>query len=211
MKTTESPKQVVHLVDDDDGLRAALGRLLRAEGFETRTYASAADFLLSRDDILRGCLILDVRMPGGPSGLELHQDLLRKNESLPVIFLTGHGDIPMSVKAIKSGAFDFLTKPTSRAVLVASVQAALDKESTTWSAGQKRRDLAYRLAELTRSEYEVYVRVVAGMPNKQISVEVGSAERTVKAHRSNVMWKMGAVSVADLVHMSDQLRQLSDK
>lgn len=210
MKTTEPPKQVVHLVDDDDGLRAALGRLLRAEGFETRTYASAADFLLSREDILRGCLILDVRMPGGPSGLELHQDLLRKNESMPVIFLTGHGDIPMSVKAIKSGAFDFLTKPTSRAVLVASVKAALDKESTTWSAGRKRQDLANRLAELTRSEHEVYLRVVAGLPNKQISMEVGSAERTVKAHRSSVMRKMGATSVADLVHMSDQLRESGD-
>jgi FixJ family two-component response regulator len=106
MKNNEPPKQVVYLVDDDEGLRSAMGRLLRAEGFETRTFASAADFLMFRDDVLRGCIIIDVRMPGGPSGLELHQSLLRKKETLPVIFLTGHGSIPMSVQAIKSGAFD---------------------------------------------------------------------------------------------------------
>lgn len=211
MKIHEPALQAVHLVDDDEGLRTALSRLLHAEGFETRTYASAADFLLSRDAILRGCVILDVRMPGGPSGLELHQDLLRKNESLPVIFLTGHGDIPMGVKAIKSGAFDFLTKPASRTDLVAAVRAAMEKESAAWSAAQKRRSLASRFASLTPRENEVYLRVVAGLPNKLISIEVGSAERTVKAHRSSVMRKMGAASVADLVHMSDQLQEMVGK
>ncbi|GAA5121632.1 response regulator transcription factor [Luteolibacter yonseiensis] len=207
MKTPPPPNQVVYLVDDDEGLRSAMCRLLRAEGFETRAYASAADFLMFRDEVLRGCIIIDVRMPGGPSGLELHQSLLRKSESLPVIFLTGHGSIPMSVQAIKSGAFDFLAKPTPRSILVATVRAALDKESEAWAAGEKRRDLARRRASLTETEHEVYQRVVAGLPNKLISMELGSAERTVKAHRSSVMKKMGALSVADLVHMSDLLQE----
>lgn len=185
-----------------------MSRLLRAEGFEIRTYASAADFLMFRDDVLRGCIIIDVRMPGGPSGLELHQSLLRRNESLPVIFLTGHGNIPMSVQAIKSGAFDFLTKPTPRAILVSTVRAALEEESANWTEGLKRQELVTRLNSLTRSEHEIYLRVVAGLPNKLISMEVGSAERTVKAHRSSVMRKMGATSVADLVHMAEQLHEL---
>jgi len=207
MNTKEPPKQVVHLVDDDEGLRSAMSRLLRAEGFEIRTYESAADFLMFRDEVLRGCMILDLRMPGGPSGLELHQSLLRKNESLPVIFLTGHGDIPLSVQAIKSGAFDFLTKPTPRTVLIATVRAAMDKESAIWSEGQKRRDLLIRYKSLTRSEHEIFLRVVAGLPNKVISMEVGCSERTVKAHRSSVMRKMGATSVAELVHMSEQFHE----
>lgn len=211
MKSQEPSKQIVYLVDDDEGLRSAMSRLLRAEGFEIRTYASAADFLMFRDDVLRGCMILDLRMPGGPSGLELHQSLIRKNENLPVIFLTGHGDIPLSVQAIKSGAFDFLTKPTPRAVLVSTVRAALDKESASWSEEQKKRDLARRLESLTRSEHEIYLRVVAGLPNKVISTEVGCSERTVKAHRSSVMRKMGASCVADLVHMSELLQESPEK
>lgn len=210
MKTKEQPHQVVYLVDDDEPLRAAMTRLLRAAGFETRAYASAADFLLAGEEVLRGCLILDVRMPGGPSGLELHQGLLRKHGNLPVIFLTGHGDIPMSVKAIKAGAFDFLTKPAPREILISTVKAALEKESDAWTSGQRRQDLSTRLASLTPCEKEVYHRVIAGLPNKLISSEVGSAERTVKAHRANVMRKMGAASIADLVHMAGQLRETAE-
>lgn len=211
MKTKESPKPAVHLIDDDEGLRCAMSRLLSAEGFEIRTYASAADFLMFRDDVLRGCIILDVYMPGGPSGPELHQSLLGKNENVPVIYLTGHGNIPMSVQAIKSGAFDFLTKPTPRALLVATVRAALDKESASWSEGQKLHDLADRVESLTPCEHEIYLRVVAGMPNKRIGAEVGSAERTVKAHRSCLMRKMGAGSIADLVNMAEQLQDFPTK
>jgi len=205
MNTTDSPRQIVHLVDDDESVRSSLGRLLRASGFETRAYESSAQFLLARSGTLRGCVIMDVRMPGGPGGLELHEGLLRQKEHLPVIFLTGHGDIPMSVRAMKSGAFDFLTKPAPAKLLVETVKAALELESSNWHAGTRRREVAARIASLTRAEYEVYKRVVAGLPNKRIMGEIGCAERTVKAHRSSMMTKMGVSSVAELVHLSDDL------
>jgi two-component system, LuxR family, response regulator FixJ len=130
------PPGRIHLVDDDDSLRTALERLLRAAGHEVRAYASAADFLMARTGPLRGCLLLDVRMPGGPTGLELHQALIRQGETLPVVFLTGHGDIPMSVQAVKNGAFDFLTKPVRREDLLKTVTAALAAEDALWLAGR---------------------------------------------------------------------------
>jgi FixJ family two-component response regulator len=192
----------VHLVDDDEALRKALARLLRAAGHEVRVYASAAELLMARGGPLRGCLLLDVRMPGGPSGLELHQALVRQGETLPVIFLTGHGDIPMSVRAVKNGAFDFLTKPVRRDDLLKAVAAALASEATAWQAGARRRDLAHREASLTPAEREVFRRVVAGQPNKLVAAELGCSERTVKAHRSQVMLKMGAASLPDLVSIA---------
>lgn len=195
----------VHVVDDDDSLRTALARLLRAAGHQVHAHASAADFLLARRGPLRGCLLLDVRMPGGPSGLELQHALVQQGETLPVIFLTGHGDIPMSVQAIKAGAFDFLTKPVRREPLLAAVAAALRKEAAAWSAAAGHRLLAERLATLTRCEHEVFQRVVAGRPNKAIAAEVGCSERTVKAHRARVMTKMGASSLAELVQLAGDL------
>lgn len=207
MKTADEPGQIVYFVDDDEALRTAVTRLLRTAGHHVRAYASAAEFLLARDGALRGCILMDVRMPGGPSGLEVHVSLVRQAEMLPVIFLTGHGDIPMSVRAIKAGAFDFLTKPVQRETLLATVEAALAKEAETWRAGERQRELAKRLATLTPCEREVYRRVIAGQPNKQITAEVGAAERTVKAHRARVMQKMGAQSLAELVHIADEMRQ----
>jgi FixJ family two-component response regulator len=198
-KPPTPPAPVVHLVDDDDALRTALARLLKAAGHEVRSYASAAEFLLARNAPLRGCLLLDVRMPGGPTGLELQQGLIRQGESLPVIFLTGHGDIPMSVQAVKSGAFDFLTKPVKREDLLKSVNAALEHEEKTWRAGTRHRELQRRHATLTPAEREVFRRVVAGQPNKMIAADCGCSERTVKAHRSRVMHKMAAASLAELV------------
>ena len=195
----------VHLVDDDEALRTALSRLLRAAGHEVRVYASAAEFLMARHGLLRGCLLLDVRMPGGPTGLELHQALVRQGETLPVVFLTGHGDIPMSVQAVKSGAFDFLTKPVRRDDLLKTVAAALENEESSWQAGARRRNLLRREATLTPSEREVFRRVVAGQPNKMIAAELGCAERTVKAHRSQVMCKMAAASLPELVSMASEL------
>ena len=118
MKTQVTTKQSVYLIDDDESLRTALARLLIAAEFNVHSYSSAAEFLLDRDGPLRGCMVLDVRMPGGPSGLELHRGLIRQEEMIPIIFLTGHGDIPMSVQAIKAGAFDFLTKPVPAEVLI---------------------------------------------------------------------------------------------
>jgi FixJ family two-component response regulator len=199
----ESP--AVHLVDDDEALRTALSRLLRAAGHEVWVYASAADFLMARNGRMRGCLLLDVRMPGGPTGLELHQALVRQGETLPVIFLTGHGDIPMSVRAVKNGAFDFLTKPVRRDDLLKAVAAALEAEESAWQAGERRREMKRREASLTPTEREVYRRVVAGQPNKMIAAELGCAERTVKAHRSQVMHKMAAGSLAELVGMAAEI------
>ena len=195
----------VHLVDDDEALRTALSRLLRAAGHEVRVYASAAEFLMARNAGMRGCLLLDVRMPGGPTGLELHQALVRQGETLPVIFLTGHGDIPMSVQAVKNGAFDFLTKPVRRDDLLNAVAAALAAEEAAQEAGGHRRELVRREATLTPAEREVFRRVVAGQPNKMIAVELGCAERTVKAHRSQVMHKMEAASLPELVGMAAEI------
>lgn len=199
----ESP--AVHLVDDDEALRTALSRLLRAAGHEVRVYASAADFLMARDGRMRGCLLLDVRMPGGPTGLELHQALIRQGETLPVVFLTGNGDIPMSVRAVKNGAFDFLTKPVRRDDLLKVVAAALEAEKTAWQVDVRHRELIQREASLTPAEREVFRRVVTGWPNKMIAAELGCAERTVKAHRSQVMHKMAAASLPELVSMAAEI------
>jgi FixJ family two-component response regulator len=199
----ESPP--IHLVDDDEALRTALSRLLRAAGHEVRVYASAAEFLMARNGPMRGCLLLDVRMPGGPTGLELHQALVRQGETLPVIFLTGHGDIPMSVQAVKNGAFDFLTKPVRRDDLLKTVNSALEAGEAAWQAGGRRRDLLRRETSLTPTEREVFRRVVAGQPNKMIAAELGCAERTVKAHRAQVMHKMAAASLPELVGMAAEI------
>ncbi len=202
---TADDMPMVHLVDDDDSLRVAVGRLLEAAEIPVRTYASTAAFLLGRADTLRGCLILDVRMPGGPGGLELQQALVRQGETLPLIFLTGHGDIPMSVQAMKAGAFDFLTKPVDGNTLLRSVRAALDEEARRWSASHKRRELSGRHASLTPAERKVFSRIVDGQPNKRIAAELGCSERTVKAHRSQVMLKMEAGSLAELVQAAGEL------
>jgi len=204
MNANQDSSPIVYVVDDDESLRIALSRLLRAAGHETRSYGSAAEFLLALKRPLRGCLLLDVQIPGGPSGLELHRGLRDQDEMLPVIFLTGHGDIPMSVQAIKAGAFDFLPKPVQRETLLATVTAALEEDEARWNAAERRAELGRRLASLTRCEYAVFLRVVSGQPNKQIGAEVGCSERTVKAHRSRVMQKMGASSLAELVHMADE-------
>lgn len=201
----ETAAGCVHLVDDDESLRTALVRLLHAAGHEVRAYASAAEFLMARNGTMRGCLLLDVRMPGGPTGMELHQALVRQGEKLPVVFLTGHGDIPMSVQAVKNGAFDFLTKPVRREVLLKTVAAALESEEAAWRAGSRLRELVRREATLTPAEREVFRRVVAGRPNKMIAAELGCAERTVKAHRAQVMHKMAAASLPDLVGMAAEL------
>jgi RNA polymerase sigma factor (sigma-70 family) len=203
--TTETP--VVHLIDDDDSLRTALTRLLGAAGHEVRAYASAAEFLLARQGTLRGCLVLDIRMPGGPSGLELQKALTRQGETLPVIFLTGHGDIPTGIQAMKDGAFDFLTKPVERDSLLRAVRSALAREEAALQASARQRDLTARTSSLTPAEREVFRRVVEGQPNKQIAAELGCSERTVKSHRAQVMTKMGAASLADLVHLSGMLSQ----
>ena len=148
---------------------------------------------------MRGCLLLDIRMPGGPSGLELHQALKRQGESLPVIFLTGHGDIPMSVKAMKNGAIDFLTKPIDRDTLLKAVGSALKRERDNHEAVSRQREILDRAKSLTPSEGEVFCRVVAGHPNKQIAADLGCSERTVKAHVTSIFNKLGANSRTEAV------------
>jgi FixJ family two-component response regulator len=203
--TSADETPAVHLVDDDESLRTALSRLLRAAGHEVRAYASAAEFLMARNGPMRGCLLLDVRMPGGPTGLELHQALVRQGETLPVVFLTGHGDIPMSVQAVKNGAFDFLTKPVRREDLLKTVAAALKTDDALSQAGAIRRELLRKEASLTPMERKVFQLVIAGDPNKMIAAHLGCSERTVKAHRSQVMKKMGASSLPELVNMAAKI------
>jgi len=208
MTTATIDQQSVYLIDDDESLRTAVSRLLRTAGFDVHSYSSAAEFLISDAPKARGCLLLDVRMPNGPSGLELQKGLMRQPSPIPIIFMTGHGDIPMSVRAIKDGAFDFLTKPVKSETLISTVLAALEVEAAAWESSRRRRELRSRKESLTPTELAVFSRVVAGHPNKQITEELKCSERTVKAHRANVMSKMEANSLADLVHIADELKEI---
>lgn len=196
---------LIHVVDDDDSFRTALTRLLRAAGYAVKDYRSAGEFLLGRPGDGAGCLILDVHMPG-PSGLELQEALAREELALPVIFLTGQGDIRQSVRAMRAGAVDFLTKPVQRKELLAAVAEALNRQAARAKFGRRRRELADRFATLTPREREVFAQVVAGRLNKQIAAALGTSERTVKAHRARIMEKMQAGSVAELVHAETMLR-----
>src|SRR6266550_6169981 len=190
MSSSVSEKPIVHVVDDDDSLRKAVTRLLRAAGYDVRAYASAGEFVLAnRENNRRGCVLLDVRMPG-PSGLDLQEALAREDEPLPVIFLTAYGDVPTSVHAMKVGAVDFLTKPVKRDVLLSAVRMALARDARLHTSHEQVRDLRVRFAKLTPREREVFELVVAGRLNKQIAAELGISERTVKVHRAQVMTKM---------------------
>jgi FixJ family two-component response regulator len=198
-------KPIIHVVDDDEPFQEAITTLLRAAGYEVRTYATAGHFLLATEVDRPGCILLDIQMPG-PSGLELQKSLTVQANHLPVIFLTGHGDIPSSVRAIKSGAVDFLTKPVQKEVLLAAVQNALSLDMERRVVREQLNHWRARYAELTERERQVFDGVVAGKLNKQIADELGTAERTVKAHRAQVMDKMKVQSVADLVRVAEQLR-----
>jgi FixJ family two-component response regulator len=202
-------KPIIHVVDDDESFRKAVMRLLRAADYETRGYASAAEFLAAKPGGEPGCALLDVRMPG-PSGLDLQQALARMENPLPVIFLTGHGDIPITVHAMKAGAVDFLTKPVPRAALFDAVQRALVRDTADRAARSQQRELRSRYETLTPREREVLAQVVAGKPNKQIAGDLGTAERTIKAHRAQVMQKMRVPSLAELVHFAELLGLMGD-
>ena len=203
-RETETPA-VIHVIDDDDAFRAAMARLLRVAGYDVKQYRSAGDYLLDPPSDGAGCLLLDLHMPG-PDGLELQEAVLRRGDSLPVIFLTGHGDIRTSVRAMRQGAADFLTKPVNREELLAAIRAALQRQERERSSSRWRRDLAARYATLTPREKQVLEGVVTGALNKQIAALLGTSERTVKAHRANIMQKMRVASVAELVLASAALR-----
>jgi RNA polymerase sigma factor (sigma-70 family) len=204
--TEDAP--VIHVVDDDPSFRTAISRLLRAAGYEVRVYGSAGDFLLEPSSNGSGCVLLDVRMPG-PSGLELHEAMARRGDTLPVIFLTGHGDIPQSVRAMRQGAADFLTKPIRRSELIPVIRQALARQEAEAESSGRRKEVAERFAKLTPREKEVFELVVAGRLNKQIAALLGTSERTVKAHRARIMEKMQVDSVAGLVHADGWLRPRS--
>jgi FixJ family two-component response regulator len=196
---------IIHVVDDDDSLRTVVMRLLRAAGYEVRGYPSAGEFLLARTGNTTGCVILDVNMPG-TSGLDLQAAFNERDDTLPIIFLTGHGDIPMSVRAMRAGAVDFLTKPVERAALLTAVQNALAQDRENQAVRSKANALQVRYQTLTPRERDVLALVVAGKLNKQVAAELGISERTVKTHRARVMAKMHVASLAELVHVAGQLR-----
>jgi FixJ family two-component response regulator len=197
-------RPVVYVVDDDESLRIAVSRLLSAEGYDVRTYASAGEFLVTRPGTGPGCLVLDLHMPG-PSGLDLQQALDQYSIALPIVFLTGRGDVASSVRAMKAGAADFLTKPVEPEVLIEAVAAALARDQTLLARRDTATQAKARYATLTERERSVFAGVVAGRLNKQIAGDLGIAERTVKFHRAEVMAKMNVGSVAQLARLADLL------
>jgi FixJ family two-component response regulator len=199
-----SPQPIIHLVDDDPSFRKAVMRLLRAAKYEVRAYASANEFLDSSALDLPGCIVLDLSMPG-PSGLDLQQSIASMNEPLPIIFLTGNGDISATVRAMKAGAVDFLTKPVEQASLLRAIQAALEQDDIARLSRARLRELQKRYQSLTPRERQVLAHVLSGKLNKQVAFDLGTTERTVKAHRGNLMQKLGMQSVAELARFAKDL------
>jgi len=193
-------KPVVYIVDDDDGMRRALGVLMTTVGYQPAAFAGPREFLAKHDPSQPSCLVLDVRMPE-MSGLELQQHLNRSGSMLPVILVSGHGDIPMAVQAMKDGAFDFLQKPFRDQELLDRINGALKLDAENRASTDRLADLKQRSDSLTPREREVMALVVDGKANKVIAIDLGLSERTVEIHRANVMEKMGARSVAHLVKM----------
>jgi len=194
----------VFLVDDDPAVSRALSRVLREEGLEVETFPSAEAFLARPGPTAEGCLVLDVTMPG-IDGIELQRRLAESGQSLPTVFVTGHGDIPMSVQAMKAGAADFLTKPVQARALVAAIRAAIAQDASARQARAADAELRERLATLTPREREVLTGLAAGKLNKQIAADLGVVEQTVKFHRSRIMERMQAKTVAQLMHIAARL------
>lgn len=196
---------IVYVIDDDDGMRRALSLLLSTVGYKTLVFASPSDFLAHFGPDTHGCLVLDIRMPG-MSGLELQQHLNRTGSMLPVIFITGHGDVPMAVQAMKEGAFEFIQKPFRDQDLLDRINHALQQDAESRNNLARRADVIRRLETLTSRERQVMDMVVDGSANKVIAIDLNLSERTVEIHRAKVMEKMGARSVAHLVKLHLSLR-----
>jgi FixJ family two-component response regulator len=203
-KPETSATPVVFVIDDDASVRGAIGSLIRSIGLRAEVFASVSEFLAHKRSATRSCLILDVRLPG-VSGLEFQSELAKANAEIPIIFISGHGDIPMTVKAMKAGAVEFLTKPFRDQDLLDAIQVALEHARVKEEKDSAVSDLKRNFSTLTPREQEVMARVTGGLLNKQVAAEIGVTEITVKVHRGNVMRKMAAKSFADLVRMADLL------
>jgi FixJ family two-component response regulator len=200
----------VLVIDDDPGLRASVGRLLQSLGLEARLFASISDFLKSDPPEGPSCLVLDVRLPG-QSGLDLQRELAAANRELPIIFITGHGDIPMSVQAMKGGAIEFLTKPFRDQELLDAIQLGLSRDRVRRENQKSLADLRERFDSLSPREREIMVQVAHGRLSKQIAGDIGIAEATVKVHRSRLMQKMKARSLPELGRIADKLKLVPEK
>ena|SRR5215813_12600434 len=203
-KQSSDGDAVVFVIDDDAGVRDSLQTLLRSVGLRVGAFSSAAEFLASRIPDVPSCLILDVRLPG-VSGLDFQAELTKAKIQVPIIFITGHGDIPMTVRAMKAGAVEFLSKPFRDQDLLDAVQIGLDRDRVRRENEKAVSRLMAGYQSLTSREQEVIALVTSGLMNKQIAAEIGVSEITVKVHRGNVMRKMGAKSLAELVIMADTL------
>jgi FixJ family two-component response regulator len=210
--SAESPlpksKAIVFVVDDDLSVREGLERLLHAAGWEVETFPSAQEFLAHRKEDIPSCLVLDVGLPG-LSGLDLQKRILEANREIPIVFITGHKDVPTSVRAMKAGAVEFLVKPFSEDDLLDAIRQAIKRDQSARYQNAQMQDLWRRYELLTPREREVMQKVVSGLLNKQVAAELGTSEITIKVHRGQVMQKMQANSLVDLVRMYDKLRAWS--
>jgi FixJ family two-component response regulator len=202
------PDPIVFVVDDDPSVRDSVRNLLASVGLQVETFGSARDFLSRKRPETPACLVLDVRLPD-LGGLEFQRALAESNVHIPIIFITGHADVPMTVRAMKAGAVEFLTKPFRGQELLGAIQAAIAKDRVAWSERAQMKELRASYDSLTVREKEVLRLVVSGLLNKQIGSELGTSELTIKTHRGHVMEKMGAQSLADLVRMFERLKPVA--